>query len=135
MNPNQPTLYLIRGIPGSGKSTLASSMQEAMGTCLFEADHYFIQPDGTYKFDPSMLKEAHQECQNATRFALAQGVSVIVSNTSTTEAEVQTYREIADKMKANFVSIIVENRHGGVNSHDVPAEKIQQMKQRFSVKL
>jgi predicted kinase len=135
MNPKQPTLYLIRGIPGSGKSTLASSMQEAMGTCLFEADHYFVQPDGTYKFDPSMLKEAHQECQNATRFALAQGVSVIVSNTSTTEAEVQTYQDIANQMKANFVSIIVENRHGGVNSHDVPADTIQRMKQRFSVKL
>jgi hypothetical protein len=32
-------------------------------------------------------------------------------------------------------SVIVENRHGGVNEHGVPAEKLEQMKNRFNVKL
>ena len=32
-------------------------------------------------------------------------------------------------------SIIVENRHGGVNEHGVPAEKLEQMKNRFQIKL
>jgi hypothetical protein len=32
-------------------------------------------------------------------------------------------------------SIIVENRHGGVNQHGVPDEKLQKMKDRFEVSL
>ena len=32
-------------------------------------------------------------------------------------------------------SIIVENRHGGVNEHGVPEDKLQAMKDRFEVKL
>ena len=32
-------------------------------------------------------------------------------------------------------SIIVENRHGGVNQHGVPMDKLEQMKNRFEVKL
>jgi hypothetical protein len=65
----------------------------------------------------------------------SEGDSVAVSNTSTTEKEVETYRKIAEDCNANFVSIIVENRHGGVNIHNVPEDKIQQMKNRFSIKL
>jgi hypothetical protein len=29
----------------------------------------------------------------------------------------------------------VENRHGGTNVHNVPEDKIEQMKNRFSIKL
>jgi hypothetical protein len=29
----------------------------------------------------------------------------------------------------------VENRHGGINEHGVPEEKLEQMKNRFEVKL
>jgi hypothetical protein len=29
----------------------------------------------------------------------------------------------------------VENRHGGVNEHGVPEEKLEQMKTRFEIKL
>jgi hypothetical protein len=31
--------------------------------------------------------------------------------------------------------VIVENRHGGVNQHGVPEDKIQLMKDRFEIKL
>jgi hypothetical protein len=31
--------------------------------------------------------------------------------------------------------LIVENRHGGVNEHGVPEEKLVQMKNRFEVQL
>jgi hypothetical protein len=30
---------------------------------------------------------------------------------------------------------VVENRHGGTNVHNVPEDKIEQMKNRFSIKL
>jgi len=32
-------------------------------------------------------------------------------------------------------SIIVENRHGGVNEHGVPEDKLKMMKNRFEVRL
>jgi hypothetical protein len=32
-------------------------------------------------------------------------------------------------------TVVVENRHGGVNQHGVPEEKLEQMKNRFEIKL
>jgi len=135
MNSNKPTLYLIRGVPGSGKSTLARNLNSCgLVSGIVEADSYFIY-GSEYRFDASKLKEAHDWCQRLTRQYLFDNASVAVSNTSTTEKEVETYKKIAEDFKANFVSIVVENRHGCANIHSVPEEKIQQMKDRFSVKL
>lgn len=132
-----PTLYLIRGVPGSGKSTFASQL--LMGKIVdsvFEADQYFIDSEtGDYKFRPNEIKDAHEDCQDRTRIYLRKGHNIAVSNTSTTEREVETYAKIAEECGAKFVSIIVENRHGGINLHNVPEEKVQQMRNRFSVKL
>ncbi len=133
---HKPTLYLIRGVSGAGKSTFAATLW-ATGVVnkAFEADDYFYMENGLYEFDASRLRQAHQLCQDNTRYVLEQGKSVAVSNTSTTEFEVLVYETIAKECNANFVSIIVENRHNGVNIHNVPEDKIKQMKGRFSVKL
>lgn len=131
-----PVLYLIRGVPGSGKTTFAKFLfYSRVVDRVFEADQFFIDAEGEYNFNASKLGEAHIYCQGNTRNALKEGWNVAVSNTSTTEKEVETYRKIAEECGANFVSIILENRHGGVNQHAVPEDKIQQMKNRFSVKL
>jgi hypothetical protein len=45
------------------------------------------------------------------------------------------YYELAEKYGYMVFSLIVENRHGGVNTHGVPEDKIEQMKKRFEVKL
>ena len=130
-----PTLYLIRGCPGSGKSTFAYNLFDCgLVDNIFEADQFF-QKVGSYEFVPQLIGEAHQECQQNTIRALRLGLSVAVSNTSTTEREVETYAKIAEEAGAKFVSIVVENRHGGTNLHNVPEEKIEQMRKRFSVKL
>lgn len=130
-----PTLYLIRGIPGSGKSSLARVLlaNQVVDDCI-EADDYFVN-DGVYMFNPYKLKGAHAWCQDRTRVILGRGYNLAVSNTSTTEQEVETYRKIAEECNAKFISLVVENRHGGENIHNVPEEKIQQMKKRFSFKL
>ena len=132
---NRPTLILVRGVPGSGKSTLATLLGIMSSTQFIEADHYFIDGEGNYNFNPSESGKAHEYCQYHCRVALCSGSDIIVSNTSTTEKEVQTYKDIAKEYGANFISLIVENRHGGENIHNVPSEKIQQMKDRFSIKL
>lgn len=129
------TLYLIRGVPGCGKSTLVRSLNSCgLISGYVEADQYFGTGEN-YNFDPTKLHEAHSWCQNLTKKYLSDGCSVAVSNTSTTEKEVEVYRNIAEEYGAKFVSLIVENRHGGTNIHNVPEEKIQQMKNRFSIKL
>lgn len=132
----KPTLYLIRGVSGAGKSTFAQRLWEAgVVERVFEADDWFYRKDGNYQFNAADLHIAHRTCQQNTRFCLQNNKSVVVSNTSTTEREVEVYKSLADECNAHFVSIIVENRHGGVNTHGVPEEKLEQMKERFSVRL
>jgi hypothetical protein len=61
--------------------------------------------------------------------------NIVVSNTFTQDWEMKFYRIIAKKYGYKIHTIIVENRHGGVNQHGVPEEKVEQMKNRFEIKL
>lgn len=125
------TLYIVRGIPGSGKSTFAKSL----GGVHFEADMYFME-NGEYKFDPSKLKLAHNWCAIQTQKAMVdEEPIVVVSNTFTQEWEMETYFKLANENNYKVFSLIVENRHGGVNEHGVPEDKLELMKNRFEVKL
>lgn len=131
----KPTLYLIRGVPGSGKSTFAQSLLDSrLVQRIYEADDYFTQ-NGVYQFDPTQLEAAHNQCKRNTWLALYEGISVAVSNTSCAEWEVEIYAKIAQGTEANFVSIILENRHEGKNIHGCPDAKVEQMKRKFSIKL
>ena len=124
-------LFLLRGLPGSGKTTLAKSL----GGMHIEADNYFMDGD-EYKFDASKLKEAHAWCQNVVKVWIINSVpKITVSNTFTQEWEMQPYYDLAKEHGYKVYSLIVENRHGGVNEHGVPEEKLVQMKQRFEIKL
>jgi predicted kinase len=124
-------LFLLRGLPGSGKSTLARSL----GGMHMEADKYFM-PSGKYEFDASQLRDAHNWCQNAVRVGMeTQGQKIVVSNTFTQEWEMDPYYKLAEQYGYRVYSLIVENRHEGINEHGVPADKLEQMKNRFEIKL
>ena len=130
-------LYLLRGLPGSGKSTLAKQL----GGSHFETDKYFVGENGEYNFDGSKLKEAHQWCQDSVSNAMllnhttGENETIVVSNTFTQEWEMKPYMDMGKEWKYRVFTIIVENRHGGVNQHGVPDEKLQQMNDRFEIKL
>lgn len=134
-------LILLRGVPGSGKTTFARHMW-AEGV-IFEADKYFYDQEGNYQFDGSKLKAAHEWCNQSVQDAMEQNSStagkyypeIIVSNTFTREWEMQIYLDLAKQYGYHVVSLIVENRHGGSNVHGVPAEKVQEMRDRFEIKL
>jgi predicted kinase len=129
-------LIILRGLPGSGKSTLAKMLVGDESYCHKEADMYFVDRDGNYKFDPSKIKDAHAWCKEEIEFAMEYEHSpVVVSNTFTQEWEMDSYYELASKYGYRVHSLIVENRHGGVNEHGVPTEKLEQMKNRFEIKL
>jgi hypothetical protein len=129
-------LYIVRGIPGSGKSTFAKSL----GGTHFETDSFFMV-DGEYKFDPTKLKEAHKWCQDSVNTAMLLNHTagfnnvIVVSNTFTQDWEMEPYFQMADYFDYKVFSIVVENRHGGINQHGVPEDKIQIMKDRFEIKL
>jgi predicted kinase len=128
-------IILLRGLPGSGKSSLAKLMSNAL-TGFVESDMYFIQ-NGEYKFDASKLRQAHAWCQNQVeKWMGPHGLDdIIVSNTFTQEWEMQPYFELAEKYGYVIFSLVVENRHGGKNVHNVPEDKLEQMKNRFELKL
>lgn len=129
-------IYLLRGLPGSGKTTLAKILVGDKDYCHKEADMYFIDREGNYKFNPSKIKDAHAWCKDEIEFAMKYEHSpVVVSNTFTQEWEMQPYFDLAEKYGYRTHSIIVENRHNGVNEHGVPDEKLQQMKNRFEISL
>jgi predicted kinase len=125
-------LFLLRGLPGAGKSTLAKSLGDARH---FEADMYFIDEKGNYNFDATKLRSAHEWCRNNVENTMSFGKDVVVSNTFTQQWEMDAYYELAAKYGYTVFSLIVENRHGGVNTHNVPEDKLEQMKERFEVKL
>ena len=128
-------LYIVRGIPGSGKSTFAKTLV-TKDYCHKEADMFFIDRDGNYNFNPSQIKDAHKWCQEEMNFLMRLEHSpIVVSNTFTQEWEMEPYFKLAEKYGYRTFSLIVENRHGGVNEHDVPEDKLELMKNRFEVKL
>jgi predicted kinase len=129
------TLYIVRGIPGSGKSTFAKTLVKK-DYCHKEADMFFVDREGNYKFKPSKIKDAHKWCQEEMDFLMRLEHSpVVVSNTFTQEWEMEPYFELAKKYGYKVFTVIVENRHGGTNEHNVPEDKIEQMKTRFELKL
>jgi predicted kinase len=132
-------LYIVRGVPGSGKSTLAQSIAKSWQ--IFEADKYFMK-NGNYEFDFNGLKDAHNFCMEQVHKAMYPSLvnslfyrNIVVSNTFTQEWEMKFYQIIAKAYGYKVYTIIVENRHGGVNQHGVPEEKVEQMKNRFDIKL
>lgn len=125
-------LILIRGIPGSGKSTLAKKLVHELPCNVvlnIEADAFFIDNQGDYKFDPTRIKSAHTWCQVETEHALKKGASVIVSNTFTQLWEMQPYFEIAEKHGVKVVVYLCQGNFK--NIHGVPDETIRKMKNRF----
>ena len=138
----EKTLILVRGLPGSGKSTLARILVDTTSIC--EADQFFVnQKTGEYKFNPDEIKIAHQWCKdnvedrmkyNEDTYGLDYS-EIVVSNTFTQEWEMEPYFKLAEKYGYRVFSMIVENRHGGKNTHGVPDEKVEIMKNRFQIKL
>ena len=127
-------LILLRGLPGSGKSTFAKTLTARTGV-YYEADMYFIK-DGVYKFDPDLIKYAHNWCRDIVLERMIEDLNlIVVSNTFTQEWEMETYYSMAKIYGYQVFSIIVENRHDGINEHNVPEEHLERMKNRFEVKL
>lgn len=132
-------LILLRGVPGCGKSTLGEVIlltNQSNNQDVLSADNFFINEKGDYVFDSTKLKEAHNECQVKCADRMRNQFSkIVVANTFTQEWEMEPYFMMAERYNYRVHTIVVENRHGGKNVHNVPEEKINQMINRFEIKL
>ena len=121
-----PVLTLVVGLPGSGKSTFAKGVPNASH---YEADMFFVDKAGTYNFDRTRLKQAHEWCQRMTARDLMNGKSVVVSNTGLQIWERETYYKIAQRCGARIRVKVMTGNYG--NIHNVPEEALEMMKRRF----
>ena len=126
-------LILLRGVSGSGKSTIAPMFENAV---LVSTDDFFLDEYGDYVFDANSLVINHQKCQLAVNMMMKDEEElIVVHNTFTTDWEMDAYFDLARKHGYAVHTIIVENRHGSENVHDVPQDVVKAQIERFSVTL
>ncbi|XP_063285505.1 NEDD4-binding protein 2-like 1 isoform X1 [Pelobates fuscus] len=133
-------IYLLRGLPGSGKTSLARKLKREFPSALvFSTDDFFIMDDGTYLYDHDLLPEAHRWNQKRARKAMNKGKTpIIIDNTNVQAWEMKPYavmaleheyqvlfREPETSWKFNVRELTRRNSHG------VPREKIQRMKEVY----
>ena len=121
------TLYIVRGLAGSGKSTLAEKLAPDHN---YSADDFFVNQWGVYNFNPKLLTDAHNACLSNVLNAMEAGAEFIaVANTFSQTWEAEGYL-IGAKDYGYQVNIIeCQNNFGSI--HDVPAETISRMKDRW----
>jgi predicted kinase len=130
-------LTLVRGCPGAGKTTFAESIFGKEN--VYSADTFFEDLNGNYHFNPSEIRDAHRWCQQMVNQRMITDTEnetsvIAVANTFTQQWEFEYYVTLAKEFGYMVHSIIVENRHGNSNVHDVPDSKVEEMRNRFEVK-
>lgn len=128
-------LYLIRGLPGSGKSTFAQELATSLGCSHFEHDKYLYTKEGEYFWTESRMAYAYRKCLLDTESSMSVGQQVVVSNVFPTQRSLKNYRKLAEKYGYRVTYVVVENRRGGVNIHNVPQEALDGMRSAFQVEL
>lgn len=136
-NNSEKLLIIMRGIPGSGKSTLAKQLGK--NGVVYSTDDFFINSQGEYVFNPSLLGKNHELNVNRTKEAMIQGVSpIVVDNTNINARAIKPYVYLA-----NELGYRVEFREPETpwkfdaeelakrNTHNVPLASIQNMIKNF----
>lgn len=138
-------LILIRGLPSSGKSSIVRLFHHSYH---FESDQFFMKKGPyitsplEYQFDPELIEDAHQWCEEKVREQIKlcylidrkSQATIVVSNTFTQRWEMQPYIEMEtpDQVKLTVLDLF----DGGCddetlfarNKHGVPLETFRTMR-------
>ena len=128
-------LILLRGLPGSGKSTTASVLAENKYP-IYSADMFFEIDFGTNKFDQSKMEYASNWCKSRVKSDMEAGIEkIFVADMFVDETEIQSYYSMAEVNGYRVHSLIVENRHGGLNVHGISQKSVEDMRNNFQIKI
>ncbi len=132
-------LILLRGVSGAGKSTFAKFLIDNFKETPthHEADMWMMK-DGVYDFNPNNLGYCHAQCILSTERDMQVDIPfIIVSNTFTTQKELNPYLSLAEKYQYKVISLVVENRNNTQSVHSVPKEVLDSQAARLhrSIKL
>lgn len=133
-----PTVTIMIGLPKSGKSTYIK--RYLASAVVVSADHFFMDVDGTYRFDPQLLGEAHQACFRNFMAALMKGLDVVVDNTNTQNWERAPYvmAALAYGHRLQWVHVAAEADvccARSDNGHGVPEKVIRNLESYFEAPL
>lgn len=132
-------VFCLRGLPGSGKNTWIESNQKTYWrhkkVVVCSADDYHMI-NGEYKFDPSMIGEAHNSCMQ--KFLAAVGSVdakhsieiVVVNNTNISAWEIAPYAAVARATGYEFEIVQIQcnvQKSISRNTHGVAPETIGAM--------
>lgn len=132
------TVILLRATSGAGKSKFADFLKGLIDdyAVICCADDFFLDKEGNYNFDSSKLYCAHNQCQKTFKNALIHNTElVIVANTNTKQSDFKYYIDLAKEYRYTLFSLVVENRHGGSNRHNVPELMLLRQEQNIKKSL
>ena len=117
-------IIILRGASGSGKSSFAELIAQPKKICC--ADFYY-EKNGSYDFDPSKIGEAHQQCKDEFDVACVSPFikNIVIANTNTKPSDYQYYVDKAKEHGIKVTFVVLEKRHDGKNTHNVPEHVIQ----------
>lgn len=121
---------VLRGLPGSGKSTLAMRLAALHGFVHLEADQHFVV-NGTYRFDPARVADAHAVVARDALTALQAGKQVVVANTHVRLWEMAAL--IGAARLAGRTLCFVECQGTWPNVHGLAEPVIASMRQRWQL--
>lgn len=135
-------VYIMQGVPGAGKSTwIKNNLPEA---CVVSVDHYFLDDNDSYNFDPSELGNAHKACMNnfleETDYCLwsEDEAPIVVDNTNSTLWELYQYVSVASArgFEVEVIRVQAKPEDAAVrNVHGVPKEVVFGMAEKLEAPL
>lgn len=118
------TVIILRGVSGCGKTTLAKHLMSQMDNCkIVSADYYLLDEHGNFKYSRERLAAGKRLCLQTFEEYLTQSVeTIIVDNTNVSPEHFEEYRRLATLYDYQIFTIVLENRAGFKDVHNIPFE-------------
>jgi predicted kinase len=131
----QRDLYLIRGVQGAGKTSFVDSIRRSEDVMVAQ-DDFMLDEQGKYVFDWRRIEEVRDKCMGVVEDAMKGGVQrIFVHNTFVRAEHLEPYFTLAKKHAYRRFSVVVENRHGNTDVHNVPKDIVENKRREFEVSL